>query len=102
MWDDVGREGTGRGSTGCSGVVPDVKAIGVGGILWTLVSHSGSDSVSLREVSGSAGAMGQAGITDYSQNLQTTTFSDKGTKRSAVPSPILDPNIRLRFTLSGF
>lgn len=51
----------GEGSTGCCTVLLDGKAFGRDGILWTLFSLSGSDSVPLKDLSGSAEAEGRQG-----------------------------------------
>jgi len=69
---DFERKGGGGGSTGCGRVLLEDKAFGREGILWTLLSVSGSDSVPLEDVSGSAEATGQAGIINYYQTVPTT------------------------------
>lgn len=59
----MGRKEAGEGSTGRCGAL--LEAFGRDGIVWTLFSLSGSDSVQLKDLSDSAEATGQAGIKDY-------------------------------------
>lgn len=54
----------GEGSTGCCTALLDGTAFRRDGILWTLLSLSGSVSVLLKDPSGSAEATGQAGFKD--------------------------------------
>ena len=71
IWGVLEMKEMGEGSTGCCGALLFGKAFGRDGILWTLFSHSGSDSVSLKDLSGGAEAIGQAEIEDYWGNPQT-------------------------------
>ncbi len=51
----------GEGSTGCCRGLLDGKVFGRDGILWTLLSLSGSDSVPLMDLSGSSEAKDRQG-----------------------------------------
>lgn len=62
IWDALEREEMGDGSTGCCSALLDGKAFGKDVIFWTLFSLSGSDSVPLKDLSGSTEATGQVGI----------------------------------------
>lgn len=78
IWGALEMKETGEGSTGCGRDLRDERALGRDGILWTLFSLSGSDSVPLKEVSRSAGATGQVGIKDYSlQSIERALRSEK-------------------------
>lgn len=63
--DALENKETGQGSTGCCRALLDGKAFGKDVVLWTLFSLSGSDSVPLKDLSGSTDATGQAGIKNY-------------------------------------
>lgn len=65
IWGALRKEETAGESTGCCRDLLEIEAFGMGGVLWTLLSFSGSDSLSLEEVSGSVETTGKEGITDY-------------------------------------
>ena len=58
IWGAFERKEMGVGSTGFCRALLDGKVFGRDGILWTLLSLSGSDSVPLKDLSSSAEATG--------------------------------------------
>ena len=94
----------GEGSTGCCKALLAGKLFGRDGILRTLFSLSGSDSVLLKVLSGSAEAKGRQGETITNKKTQTMEGHKQVNmvKRISVPSPLLDAIIFLRFTFCGF
>lgn len=101
IWGVFKRNETGEGSTGCCGALLDCKAFERDGILWILLSPTGSESEPLKDLSGCAEATGQGGIKGHSQKTQTGGILEIVNNAERIPCPFLDAIIFLRFTFCG-